>query len=301
MSSLLVLSLIAGLSPALAADDPEIDGLALDDDEILDLEELVEDDEDDDLFELDTDDDDAFIEGLGREPDPADDPPARAPSPDEDLDVDSLLDEDDFFAEERRPRVTAEESGLDDLDLDLGDPDDVRADLDLDDMDDFGDPGLEPLGLEDPDEDLGDLRGFDAELLDEAEAPTVDGREVKLADYGLDMDSARALGDNFEIDLVERGPDAVVVELPVVITARSADYLGEKSWIVARFYVNGSRAGEQRHIVHPTTIAEAGPTIVWIKGHLPVPVGTRGEVEIQVVQEFMDGEEMDLFTKVRRY
>lgn len=301
MSSLLVLSLVAGLSPALAADDPEVDGLVLDDDEFLDLEELVEEEEEGGSLELDTEDDDAFIEGLGSEPDPADDPPERRPAPDDDLDVDSLLDEDDFFSQEKRPRITAEESGLDDLDLDLGDPDDVRADLDLDDLDELGDPGLEPLGLEDPDEDLGDLRGFDAELLDEAEAPTVGGREIKLATYGLNLDSARSLGDNFELELVDKGPDAVVVELPVVITTRSADYLGEKSWIVARFYVNGSRAGEQRHIVHPTTIAEAGPTIVWVKGHLPVPVGSKGEVEVQVVQEFMDGEEMALFTRVRRY
>ena len=302
MSALLMLSLLATLSSAQAGDD---DGVALDDDEFLDLEDHSEEKKkksSGSSLPVDSDDDDDFIDSLDNDPPPSKDPPARRSSVDDDeLDAGDLLnDEDDFFKEaSSRKRVTAEEAGLDDLDMDLGDPDMPRvSDMEFEDL---GDPDLEPMGLDDPDEDFGDLRGFSADLLDEGGPTTSDGRSVKLANYGLNMDAARALDDNFDLSIVDRGPDAVIIELPFVVTTKASEYLGEKYWVVATFFVNGSKAGEQRHIVHPTTIAPAGPTIVWIKGQLPVPVGSKGEVEVQLVQEYMDGAEEALFTKTRRY
>ena len=86
-----MLSLLATLSTAQAEDN---DGVALDDDELLDLEAHSEKKKSSSGggLDVDTDEDDDFIDSLDSDPPPSKDPPARRPAVDDDeLDAGDLL------------------------------------------------------------------------------------------------------------------------------------------------------------------------------------------------------------------
>jgi len=245
-----------------------------------------------------------------------------APLDDEDLpqadDLDESLDDimSGGFDEEPPPdprkkrlaEADASELDFDDLDMDLDEPREGMNEFDdPDEFDEFGpdaelDEDLD--GLDEPDEDLGDLRDLgdlgDIGLLDEPTEEEAARRAMKQADYGLELDEARPLADNWDGEVVAKGPDAVVIELPVLVTKRPEDHSGETTWIVARFAVDGDRKGEQRHVVHHTTIADIGVTVVWVKAHIPI-LEPKGIVDVTIAQEFPDGDEVELYTRAIRY
>ena len=256
---------------AWAGDDEDDDVIDLD--APLDVEELPQADD------LDESLDDIMSGGFDEEPDP-----------------DSR--------KERLAGTDESELDFDDLDMDLEEPREGMNEFD--ELDEFGpDEELEEFEefeeFDEPEEDLGDMRDLgEFELLDEPTEAEAARRGLKPSTYGLSMSEARPLADNWDGEVVAKGPDAVVVELPVLVTKRPEDFHGETTWIVARFMVDGARKGEQRHVVHSTTIADVGATVVWVKAHVPV-LEPKGIVDITISQEFPDGDEVELYTRSIRY
>ena len=89
------------------------------------------------------------------------------------------------------------------------------------------------------------------------------------------------LADNYEAIVVFADRDAVVVELPILLARNPGDYEGRTYWLTAEVYADGLKVAESRQQVNKAAIAQAGPTIAFVKMLVPVP-DQRGTLEITV-------------------
>ena len=89
------------------------------------------------------------------------------------------------------------------------------------------------------------------------------------------------LGDNYEATVVFSDRDAVVVELPVLLARNAGDYEGRTYWLCAEVFADGMKVAESRQQVNKAAIAQAGPTIAFVKMLVPVP-DAKGTLEIKV-------------------
>lgn len=263
------------------ADDENEDDFEDYDEKEAKVDALIEDfdDLDEEMdFELD---DGGSLDGYG--PDDDDDEGG--------FDAESLDDMDlDLSGGSSRPAVDSKEAAIiDEYGLEEGGPD-MPGEPGLDDFDEFG-----------PEEDLDGLDSMgDMDILDEPTEEELARQNTKPGDFGLNLREARVMADNWPVDVVERGPDAVVVELPVLVAKEEMDFSGEETWLVARFIANGDGAGEQRHLIAAETVLPVSPTIVWVKAHVPV-AQARGEIEVRIYQAFRDGDEVSLFSRAAKY
>ena len=99
-----------------------------------------------------------------------------------------------------------------------------------------------------------------------------------------------ALGDHFPVEIVQTLPNALVVELPVVIGTRSE--VAKDYWLVGEVFVDGKKVGESRQLVMASTLSDASTT-AYLKLHAPVNA-QQGQVEVQVSQ-IVDGKTSMLF------
>lgn len=99
-----------------------------------------------------------------------------------------------------------------------------------------------------------------------------------------------ALGDHFPVEIVQTLPNALVVELPVVIGTRSE--VSKDYWLVGEVFVDGKKVGESRQLVMVSTLSDASTT-AYLKLHAPVDA-QQGQVEVQVSQ-IVDGQTSKLF------
>ncbi len=104
----------------------------------------------------------------------------------------------------------------------------------------------------------------------------------------------------FPAGVVAIDVDAVVVELPVLVARSGGDFKGGEFWLVAEVLVGGKKVGEARHLVTKAAIADLGPTVVWLKQHVPV-IDPKGDITVKVSR--IDGEDPPaaLFTKKAAY
>ena len=237
--------------------------------------------------------------------------PSTAVASDDDLDFD-----DDFFEEvSNEKRARTERDGpeapvpdpLDDeADEDPGWDEPVDPDIIDDPPDDFGDPD-DDFG-EDPedgfDSDLAgpsgeatvsppsDFDGFGEDPPDDfvlpaprkpaaAAPPAAPAAPAGPARLTLQTAGKAPLSGAYDAAVVAVDVDAVVVELPVLIAASGSDFAGAPFTVVASFLQDGKTIGESRHLVSRASIADLGPTVVWVKQHVPV-TDPSGRVEISV-------------------
>lgn len=101
------------------------------------------------------------------------------------------------------------------------------------------------------------------------------------AGIALEVVGKTPLADNYPARIVATDRDAVVVELPVLLGRSRADFTGKGYWIVAEVLVDGKKSVETRQQVTAASLAEFGPTFMFVKLLAPVPAKT-GNVEIKV-------------------
>ena len=172
-----------------------------------------------------------------------------------------------------------EEGGLPEDDFDFGDdpPDDfIQA------------PPPRTAGSGDPldDDPPADLRPTSA-----AAAP--------VFGFGIATKGEQPLADNYPAASDAKDLDAVVVELPILVASKPADVSADY-WIVTAIHVGDRKVGESRHFVGRSSVADMGPTLVWLKSVVPVLEST-GKVELRVSQLPEGGEASLLFTKTVKY
>lgn len=252
--------------------------------------------------------------------------PTAASAAEDDLDFD-----DDFFEEVSKDKKDKAARG----DRDLPDPDDDPVEDELD-GDPEWDAPVEPDILDDPPEDFGDPdEGFGDPDEGFGEDPPDDVRSASVAPGGgfddLDEDppddfdrpaprksaqpkpppkaaapagparlSLKTAGKEpltgaYEASIVALDVDAVVVELPVLVAASGAGFDGEYM-VVSEFMLGDKKVGESRHLVSKATVADLGPTVVWVKQHVPV-TDPKGSIQVNVSRVDAEDPPTALFTK----
>jgi hypothetical protein len=272
--TLLALAFLA--RPALAVEDD----LDFDDDDFFDevsKDKDAKDDRrrsDDDLGDdlgADPDDEDPFEEGFEEEG------------------VDPDLGEDPDWDREEDPDLG--DDPPEDLDGPIGDPDEPGFDEDPPEDSVRTARMSSPGDLEDPDESArSDRRPPKA-------APAKPAGPARL---DLSTDDMEVLGGGYDFSVVAVDLDAVVVELPVLVARSGSDFAGEDFWVVAEFLLGDTKVGEARYLVTQAGIADLGPTIVWVKQHVPV-VEERGTIQVKVSRQGGEDPPQNLFSKSAPY
>lgn len=119
------------------------------------------------------------------------------------------------------------------------------------------------------------------------------------ARLALNISGKAPLTDAFPGQVVAKDVDAVVIELPVLVAARGADHKADY-WLIAEINVGSVKVGELRSWVSKAGIADLGPTLVWLKAHVPV-VDTAGAISLKVSSQPEGGAPKALFTKSIAY
>ena len=226
------------------------------------------------------------------------------------------------------PVAFAQDDDLDDLPDDLLDGagasvkvksaptgDDPEPDFDFGDDPDWDAPPAPvpvPGGLdEEPPDDLpaGDDEFFEDDPPDDfapAAADPLDGDPpmggggaasagAAATGIGLATLGKAPLGDHFPAAIVARDIDAVVIELPVLVAAKPADFDADY-WLITEVMVEDRKVAESRHFITRASVADMGATVVWAKSHVPV-ADREGTVQLKVSQKTGNGTAKSLFTK----
>jgi len=246
-------------------------------------------------FEDDLEFDDEFFEEVSKDQDAR---PARDAS---DLpDVDPVTDGPDEDPEWDMP---VEPDIIDDPPEDLGggfgDPGDDFGD---DPPGDLGPTTAAPVGgFDDFDEDPPDSfdRPVPAPKPAAAPAPKA-AAPAGPARLSLKVKGKDPLSGAFDASVVAIDVDAVVVELPVLVATSGTGFRGGDFTLVAEVMLGGRKVGESRHVVSAAGITDLGPTVVWVKQHVPV-TDPKGEIEVRVARIDAEDPPSPLFTKTVAY
>ena len=214
-------------------------------------------------------------------------------------DEDLLDDEDDFDFE--RGSVSRDS----DRKKKSKDEDTRRISSDFDEpVEDFDIEDAEESDLEDLDEPLELLGDFEDEDDVQLEAPV---RKTTRAPapkgpgpITLDVAGKEPLADNYPLQVVAVDRDAVVVELPVLLS-RSRIGLESAYQLQADVFVGDAKVGHFAQHVQAESLAEFGPSFGFVKVLAPV-VERKGEIRIVVKKAAIDGTgAVELFTRVTPY
>ena len=216
----------------------------------------------------------------------------------------------------------------DDEPTDFSDPD-LEEDLEWEDDgtrpdSDASDPDADPTWDDDEDElpiDLGEDPLEDVGLRDgPSEGPALDDDPEwdidRPEDAGLGEDEPPTnlrsrpavrpsavgkmpLADNYPLSVIDADLEAVVIELPVLISQRRAD-LSSEFWLIGEVYLDGAKVSESRALVTAAGAAELSPSFVWIKAQAPIAESS-GSVEVRVSKQEVGGANHPLFTRKAAY
>ncbi len=204
----------------------------------------------------------------------------------------TTTEEDDFDFEEDEADLE-EEFGFD-FEFEGGEvEEDPIEDFDLDPIDD---PELEPLG--EAEDDLSEFEGRD---LHQGSAQVKGEGSSAPVGIQLDVVGKAPLADNYEPYIVATDRDAVVVELPLLLGRSRADFDGITYCVVAEVFVDGKKVSESRQQVSSSSLAEFGPSFMFIKMLAPVPAKS-GNLEVRVSKaSSMSAKAALLFSRVLPY
>jgi|GEM_PF-1738531 len=109
----------------------------------------------------------------------------------------------------------------------------------------------------------------------------------------------KPLGNNYGATLIFTDRDSVVAELPVLVARNPADFKADY-WVIGELHVNGKKVAESRQWVTGASLAQAGPTVAFLKMLAPVQA-KQGEIEFKVFKS-VDGEAKEaLFSNTLPY
>jgi hypothetical protein len=173
---------------------------------------------------------------------------------------------------------------------------------------DFDEP-VEGFDLEDEfDEDFEDeppelLGNFEDDLEPIEDFDMRKTRSAPAAGPGpitLDLAGKQPFADNYPLTVVAVERDAVVVELPVLVS-RSRVGVENAFSIVADVFVGDSKVGSIQQSVEPASLAEFGPSFVFLKVLAPVVDGS-GEIRVVVKKADANGSgAKELFSRTTPY
>lgn len=129
--------------------------------------------------------------------------------------------------------------------------------------------------------------------------PAPVGSAAPKLGLGLDTKGKSPLGDHYPATVVGRDLDAVVVELPVLVASKPADFEADY-WLITEVMVEDRKVAESRHLVTRASVADMGPTVVWSKSHVPV-LERAGQVQLKVSQKVGETDARQLFSKTIDY
>ena len=237
--------------------------------------------------------------------------PTVAVADDDDLDDlgDDLLDDVGKGTVKAKPAPDGDPAEGD-PDFDFGDdPDWDAGPAPIDDSDGFDDdPPDDGGGLPADDFDFGDDPPDDFIQAPPPPPPpappaapvaAVPAGPAPIVGLGVATKGMKPLADNYPATIVGKDLDAVVVELPILVAGKPTDVEGDY-WIITEIRVEDRKVGESRHSVSRSTVADMGPTLVWLKSVVPV-LERAGEVELRVSQKAEGADAAPLFTKTVSY
>jgi len=179
-----------------------------------------------------------------------------------------------------------------------GAPEEDEEPDEFDDLEDFD------LPEDDPPDDIVPLGDFEDDEPFEFDAPPPKPEPAATpASPGritLEVAGKEPLSDNYPLSVVAVDRDSVVVELPVLV-ARSRVGVDKGFLVYGEVFVGATRVAEVRQMVEPASLAEFGPTFVFLKVLAPV-VESQGEIKVVVQKADLDGTgRSELFTRVTPY
>lgn len=164
------------------------------------------------------------------------------------------------------------------------------------------DDSFDTMEFDEPD-DFGLLEDEPDELLRDFEEPPLSPAPMTPTGPGtidLDVAGKEPLQDNYPVTVVAVDRDAVVVELPVLLS-RSRVAVTEPFLINADIRVADTTVTTVSQVVHPASLAEFGPSFTWIKALAPV-IEPMGEIAVVISTSDLEGTEVnELFTRVTPY
>jgi hypothetical protein len=129
-----------------------------------------------------------------------------------------------------------------------------------------------------------------------ASAPSTTGPKA----ITLDVAGKQPLADNYALTVVAVERDAVVIELPVLVSTSRVG-LDAPFVLVGEVYSSEGKVATTSTIIRPESLAEFGPSFVFLKMFAPV-MEKEGEVTIKVKKTKLDGSgAADLFSRATPY
>ncbi|MGB0638934.1 MAG: hypothetical protein ACPGTU_06365 [Myxococcota bacterium] len=111
----------------------------------------------------------------------------------------------------------------------------------------------------------------------------------------------KPLSDNFPLRILGHEPDALLIELPLLIVNKPSEFDGRSFWVIVEIFVDGTKVADHRQIVDKTTITTMGPTHAWVKAMVPIP-SPQGQLDLRVSRLYTEGNISEgMFVRSVRY
>jgi len=143
---------------------------------------------------------------------------------------------------------------------------------------------------DEPMELLGNFEGLEDEPIepfDRSNTKRVSSPTALIGPISLDVAGKNPLEDNYALTVTAIDRDAVVVELPILV-AKSRVAVDSGFHIVADVFSGDIKVAEIRQVVAKESLAEFGPSFVFLKVLAPV-IEQQGEIKIVVQKTDADG------------
>jgi len=91
------------------------------------------------------------------------------------------------------------------------------------------------------------------------------------------------LGAHFPVRILGHEPDALLLEIPMLVAQKPGDFKGEGYWLIVEFFMGKKKVGDHRIMVNKHSLAMMGPTHAWVKAMIPTSK-PQGEITIRVLR-----------------
>jgi hypothetical protein len=92
-----------------------------------------------------------------------------------------------------------------------------------------------------------------------------------------------SLGAHFPIHILGHEPDALLIELPLLIVQSPDQFDGQEYWLIVEFFLGKHKVADHRIWVSRKTLATMGPTHAWVKTMIPTPE-PQGEIKVRILR-----------------
>jgi hypothetical protein len=156
---------------------------------------------------------------------------------------------------------------------------------------------------EEPLEMLGNFDGLEDDPIESFDGPQpkrTSAPAVVASPIALEVAGKTPLADNYSLDVTAIDRDAVVIELPVLV-AKSRVGMETAFQLQAEVFAGDVKVAEVRQTVEKASLAEFGPSFVFLKVLAPV-IEREGQIKVVVKKAAQDGSgAVPLFTRTTPY